>query len=326
MPPRDREITAAAELCDARGRLDPRAIGWARRPIVSAALPSGWPRRKRWHHWCVTSTAEVVALTVADLDYLGVASLVVIDRAGGRTLRRGAARPLGWRMDLPRDAVGGEVALGSMGLALSFRGAAGGVRLKARARGVEVDVEVERPPGHESLTVVVPWSDRRFQLTTKETALPATGTLRLDGRSRALAAGAFATQDFGRGIWPYRTSWNWAGGAGTAGGRTIGLNLGARWTDGTGLDENALTIDGVLHPLEGGVAFDWDRARPLAPWRLHGPEVELRFTPEVRERALLPLGVVAADLTLCFGRFAGRVLSHAVEDLFGWAEELHARW
>jgi hypothetical protein len=37
------------------------------------------------------------------------------------------------------------------------------------------DITVRRPPGHELLAVVVPWSSRRFQYTVKDVALPASG-------------------------------------------------------------------------------------------------------------------------------------------------------
>ena len=326
MPPSARELTVPARLCDSSGRLDPRAVGWARRPIIEADLAAGWPRRKRWHHWCVTSSAEIVALTFADLDYLGMATVVVIDRISGQTVRRARAVPLGWRVPLPSNAQTGDLAVSSLGLTLEFHAAEGGVRLAARARDVAVDIEVTRPPTHESLTVAVPWSDSRFQLTTKENTLPASGTLVIGESSRALAPGAFATQDFGRGVWPYRTSWNWASASGIGNGRAIGLNLGARWTDGTGLDENALTIAGRIQPIEGGVRFAFDKGRPEAPWTIRGPEVDLRFTPVERQRLIAPLGLVAANLTLCFGHFSGRAGTETITDLFGWAEEFHARW
>ena len=61
---------------------------------------------------------------------------------------------------------------------------------------------VERPPGHETMSVVIPWWDRRFQCTTKDNTRPATGTDPL-GRPHDLRAdGAWGCLDFGRGKWP----------------------------------------------------------------------------------------------------------------------------
>ena len=76
---------------------------------------------------------------------------------------------------------------------------------------MECDVMLARPEGHESLSVVIPWSDRRFQCTTKDNTRPATGSVRWDGREWTFdgPGHAYGCLDFGRGKWQYRTVWNW---------------------------------------------------------------------------------------------------------------------
>ena len=46
----------------------------------------------------------------------------------------------------------------------------------SRLGPIDVDVSVAKPPGHESLNVVIPWSDRRFQFTSKQNTRPASGS------------------------------------------------------------------------------------------------------------------------------------------------------
>ena len=55
--------------------------------------------------------------------------------------------------------------------------------------------------------------------------------------------------DVGRGRWPHEITWNWGGGAGRAGDHVIGLQVGAKWTEGSGFTENALIVDGRLTKL-----------------------------------------------------------------------------
>ena len=59
-------------------------------------------------------------------------------------------------------------------------------------RAGQLDVTVALPPGHESLNVVIPWSDEVFNFTSKHQARPAAGALvvgdRRIGRSAARAA------------------------------------------------------------------------------------------------------------------------------------------
>ena len=49
-----------------------------------------------------------------------------------------------------------------------------------------LDVSIELPEGHESLNVVIPWSDERFNYTSKHQARPATGQLTVGDRHSAI--------------------------------------------------------------------------------------------------------------------------------------------
>jgi hypothetical protein len=75
-------------------------------------------------------------------------------------------------------------------------------------------------------------------------------------------------------------------GSGIVDGHTVGLQVGDRWTDGTGSTENAVIVD-------------------------------VRLTK---------LGVLASHTHQCFGTWTGRVGAVAVDGLFGWAEGVHQRW
>jgi hypothetical protein len=202
--------------------------------------------------------------------------------------------------------------------------------LDARLR---VDLRVERPPAHETLNVLVPWSSRRFQFTSKQCALPARGEVVVDGRRYPFAedTDAFACLDHGRGVWPYRTRWNWGNASGRRAGRTLGLNLGGQWTDGTGTTENGLVIDGRLHKIHEPVRWEYAPRDLARPWRVRSPRVDLTFTPAFERRAAGNFGLLSARLGWCFGMWSGVVIDDderpiEIDRLRGWAEEVHARW
>lgn len=318
------ELRAPVALCDQQGSLRPDAIGFSRVPLHDAAIPGRWGRRKRWHHYCVTTETHAVTLTIADLDYLSLLGLQVVDLHGGARTERLAARPGGLALPV---GLHGAMTLALPGIRADVEDAPSGVRLAARARGVEIDAELERPAGYETLSVVVPWDARTFQLTSKHTALPARGRVVVDGRAIDLGGG-FGCLDFGRGVWPHRTHWNWGSAAGLVRGKRIGINLGGRWTDGTGSTENGLVVDGRLHKVSEPVRFFCDRADYLRPWQVESPSgaVSLAFRPAVLQRVHVPLGPLGASLGLCFGHFSGRILDEEVTHLVGWAEEFRARW
>jgi hypothetical protein len=319
------EITTLVDLCETAGVVSADALGWSRRPLHRCKLERPWGRRKRWHYWCTTTAREVVSLTFADLDYAGLVVVQVIDRASGEITRDLAVKASGWRALLPDMADGGEIEIVHRGVRLAFVDSGASVSLRARTPRIAVEIEVARPQGHQSLGVAVAWPDsrgRRFAYTSKQTALPARGTVTIAGETRVLPPGSFACLDWGRGVWPLRTEWNWASASGVVDGRVVGLNLGARWTrDGT--TENALLLDGVLHKIADEVRFVWDRSDPRRPWRIEGHGVDLTLLPEVVDRTRAP---VIAKTCAVFGTFTGRILDLSVHELFGWAEEVHFLW
>ncbi|WP_407077485.1 DUF2804 domain-containing protein [Streptomyces sp. SCSIO 30461] len=46
----------------------------------------------------------------------------------------------------------------------------------------------------------------------------------------------------------------------------MGLQLGGRWTDGTGATENALCFDGRITRIGREMRCRWSMVGPLAPW------------------------------------------------------------
>jgi hypothetical protein len=75
----EREITAPVDLCDARGRLNPDAIGFARRPLFRANLSGHWPRKKRWNFWNWIGPDFVFSVTLADIDLASFCAFTLTD-------------------------------------------------------------------------------------------------------------------------------------------------------------------------------------------------------------------------------------------------------
>src|SRR5207302_693693 len=90
----EREITEAVPLCTADGRLDPAAVGWSRRPLHACNLRGSWPRKKRWVYWGIASDELVFAITLADLDYFGLAVVSLLDLETGRLFEKSLVLPL----------------------------------------------------------------------------------------------------------------------------------------------------------------------------------------------------------------------------------------
>jgi hypothetical protein len=335
----EREITARVALTEDDGRLRADAVGFARTPLHVAELHGPWGRQKRWDYWCVQTPDAILQVTVAHLDYLGIVDVSFVDLRSRAVASAVRIVPFARGLRLPRDVEGGLIAWRADGLELAIEPGADGTRIVARCRTsrgpIDADVVVIRPPGEESLNVVVPWSERRYQLTSKHVARPARGRIAALGAEHAVdpEQGGFGALDYGRGVWPASTTWNW----GTAachvpGVGRVGVQLGGAWTDGTGSTENGVLVEGKLDKIGADLRWRYDARDFMRPWRISDAagEVDLTFTPAVLRRSRVELLVARSVLHLSFGHWSGTVRAFgrpiAIDRALGWAEEHRARW
>ncbi len=330
VPVTERELTAPVDLTRPDGRLNPDAVGWTRTPLLRTDGIGrgrlGRGRNKRWEYWAVTTPTHVVSLVVSDIDYAGVNGLWLLDRRTGEEITLDVITPLGRGVTLPGTLDAGPVRLQGRGLEVEITEEPDGTRLRAVSERVQLDVLARRPEGHECLGVVVPWTERLFQYTVKDVARPASGWLVADGHRVVVDEDAWATLDHGRGRWPHRVHWNWGACSGRVDGRVVGLQVGGRWTDGTGSVENSLLLGQRLHKISEELVWSYDPDAWLAPWRITGDTVDLTFTPEHVKSAGTDLVLLSSRSVQCFGTWTGQALGHPVDGLFGWAEDVHQRW
>jgi len=328
----EREITSRVALCLPNGDLNPDAVGWSRTPMHdTSGIGRGIRdrgRNKRWEYWAIVSPTHIVSITVSSLDFAGVHGFWVRDRRTGVTIDRGKTGGP-WTATLPPSLGDGPATARMRGLDIAISEEAGGTRIRASAPGLAVDISAVREAAHESMAVVVPWSRRRFQYTVKDVVRPATGRIEVDGVVTELTD-AWAVLDHGRGRWHHRVRWNWAAAVGRTDGHLVGLQFGARWTEGTGMTENALIVDGRTTKLSEQLRWEYDLDQPMRPWRITGTDVDVTLTPEYDHASRTDLGPLGTRGDQVFGTFDGwiRVGGERIEiaSLFGWAEDVSNRW
>ena len=329
------EITEPVALQLPSGALNPAAVGWTRTPLHETdrvgRVARRWGRAKRWEYWALLTPTHVVGLTVSSLDYAGLSQVWVLDRATGEEIDAVAVVPFAVGTQLPGTLGRGPASASSRHVHLRFDEQALGTRLRASTDRVRLDVVAALPPGRERLGVVVPWDDRTFQYTVKDVGRPARGRLRVDGTTHDVASGSWAVLDHGRGYWPRQLAWNWGFGAGSVGTSEVALQLGGRWTDGTGSTENAVLVDGRLHKLREDLTWSWTPGAWTEPWHVSGASADLTFTPFHDRVSLTDLRVVRSSTHQCFGHWSGWVILDdgsrlSFDGLLGSAEDVEQRW
>lgn len=334
----EKELAAPVDLCDGEGRLNPAAVGWSRRPLHRCNLSGNWPRKKKWNYWAITSPQGLFSVTLSHIDYAGLAFAYFCNFVDKLFIEKTIIMPLGKGCLMP-EAVAADVRFDHPDMRFAIDYLPGGVSIKFSCPDLmglktEAEISVSVPAGHETLNVVIPWSQSQFQFTSKQNTLPANGAVMVDGEKFTFdGVSSFACLDFGRGIWPYSSSWNWASFSGRQGDDVIGVNLGAKWTDGTGMNENGVCLNGRLHKISEDMSFEYDPTDFKKPWRLRTgatDRIDLTFTPFYERVAKSNLLVVRSEVHQCFGFYNGKLRLDGreieVKKHVGWAEEHYAKW
>lgn len=328
----ERELTAPVDLCLPDGKLNRKAIGWARRSLVRANL-RGWGRNKRFEYWCITTPTHVIAVNVSHSDYRVTYAAFCLDLTTLESIADVEVRWLPPRAEALPELSGTAPTVGrGKRVQVVMTPNETGTALRATGPRLDIDLQVIEPEGHESMGVVVPWSDRLFQYTRKDNCLRVGGRIVVDGVEHPVEPEtAWATLDHGRGRWPYSIVWNWGSGSGITDGREIGLQFGAKWTDGTPSTENSVRIDGRVEKISEDVEWGYDRTNWMAPWTITGSRVDLVFTPVFDRYSNFDRLIVLSREHQVFGHFNGEIVSEsgeriAIEGVFGWVEEVTRRW
>ena len=341
------ELTQPGPLLDAQGRL--AQIGWSRQPVLECNLENARFyalkflqrfRIKRWDYYAVFTPKRFFSATIADLGYAGNIFVYSLDFTSGDLHEEGAVIPLGSGISLPRGSNSGETTFHNKQMSLRFFADSEERRIFVdwpgyhKGRGIKAEITLSCPPEHESMTITIPIGQNRFYYNRKINCMPAAGYIQYgDWREELTPDNCLGSLDWGRGVWEYKSFWNWASASGfLADGRRIGLNLGCGFGDLSQATENCVILDGRVHKL-GAVRFGYKSGDFMRPWHFTDDEgrLDLTFTPFKDRTAQTNLGVIFSEVHQMFGRYAGRArLDNGdevqISDLIGFAEEHQARW
>ena len=341
------ELTQPSPLLQPDGHL--AQVGWARQPLLNCNLefarfyalrPLQHFRIKRWDYYAVFTPRRFFSATIADLGYAGNIFVYTLDFETGDLHEEGLVIPLGRRIELPRNSTEGDSHFENKHVKLHFSVEPDHRHLSVswpdfhNGLGIEADIDLATSPGYESMVIVIPIGQKRFYYNRKINCLPASGRLRYGDLQEELKPNkSLGSLDWGRGVWEYRSFWNWASASGfLPDGRTFGLNLGLGFGDLSAATENAFILDNRIHKLDQ-VKFDYASGDYMKPWRFSDNQghLELTFTPFKDRLAKTNLGIITSEVHQIFGRYNGMVITDQgdairVKELIGFAEEHHARW
>lgn len=341
------EILASGNLLKSSGNI--AQIGWSRQPYLDCNLEAlnffpikslQFLRVKRWDYYAVFTPRMFFSATIADLGYAGNIFVYVLDHAKDLLHEEGFVIPFGHGIKMPRNSTSGVTEFMTKRASLQFEADQETRKLSVdwpafhEGRGIAAEISLSCPATHESMSIVIPFSKKHFYYNRKINCMPASGTITYGGNEeKLLPSTSLGSLDWGRGVWPYRSFWNWASTSGfLSDGRTVGLNFGQGFGDLSYATENCIIIEGQLYKLDD-VKFIYNPDNFMNSWffRSNDSSLDLEFTPFKERAAITNLGIIHSEVHQLFGRYNGHFTSDKckkiqIRDLIGFAEEHYARW
>lgn len=335
----EREILAPLSLCDSKGNLNPAAIGYSRKPLIDSNLSGHFMRKKKWNYWCVYGEDILFSASIRHMDYATVCSVYFLDYETQRFFEKTVTIPLGQRVHMPNQVLE-TVKFSNNEMSVQLLHMQNETHMAVTISDFDgdllhADLHIEHPENDDSLNVVIPWNRQLFQHTAKHHTLPTRGFVKIgDKRYTFNPEDSYAVLDYGRGVWPRTASWNWAMASQRVGNRRIGLNFGGKWTDGTGMTENAVFVNGKMSKISEDVIFTYDETDLMKPWHIRSKfsqVVNLTFTPFFKRESTINARLVKSNVYHMVGYFNGVVYLQdgsrlAITQLLGSIEDHNAKW
>lgn len=364
------EVTESGNLFDSCGKM--RQLGWSRKivktynreDIVASPLFI-----KEWDYYAVIGNGHILCITVSDIGYAGTLIVSVIENfnngkkayeytdtlltfftLGGwnlpRTTREGVtAGKIGENhFEIKVSEDGKRVVTGSW----PTFGTKDADRFKEvfGELGLTVEITLSRDPELDTIVVHTPFKEsaRYFYYNQKINNLRAVGTATIGNVKKTYARndnGVWGILDWGRGVWPYASSWVWASANGMATVKdangsekqcVFALNMGHGFGVLDTHSENCVFLDGKIVKF-GKLEITYNKNNFMDPWHFSDKEgnVDLTLTPSyprVGDTNFVLLRMLANQM---FGTFSGTVKTDdgrvvTVSSVEGFAEFVSNRW
>lgn len=339
-------ITRSSKLLNEHGELKQK--GYATKPLLkyNRSQVAKKHRLKEWDYYLISNREHAVALTVGRSGTLLLISASFINLKERKEVTKTTVKIVSNRkFRMPVSSEAGDILFQDKKVQLSFMNHKGNRELNLSIKGlintetIEASFVLSDEP-EDSMVIATPFKkdDKLFYYNQKMIGMRATGTARVGTDTFSFRPeNTYALLDWGRGVWPYHTSWYWGVAQGKISGNLFGFNLGYGFGDTSAATENMLFFNGIASKLKN-VTFhlqknDKNEYEYMKPWIITSSNrrIELVFIPILDRSANLSAVFLSTNQHQVFGKFTGSaVLDDGtvvfLQDFMGFAERVDNRW
>jgi Protein of unknown function (DUF2804). len=362
------KITRPSRLLNKKGELIQK--GYATKPLLEYCRKdvACKLRLKEWDYYLIYNDDYAFAVTLGKNDILTLISASLIDFSTNKEYTKSVVRAIPEKcLSMPQSSEIGDIVYHDREVTLSFRHLNGNRELflsmknfwktpedeaviiyqsgfvnseeALSSNDLEATFTLSNEP-QDSMVIATPFyqSKKDFYYNQKIIGMTAEGNVQIHGRNTVFSPlNSFGLLDWGRGVWPYKTTWYWSACQGWLYGNVFGFNLGYGFGDTSAATENMLFLNGIASKLDK-VTFhipknEENEYEYMKPWTITSSDrrLYLTFTPKFDRSVNLSAVVLSTNQNQVFGNFTGNaVLDDGtiiyLKDFFGFAERVENRW
>lgn len=301
---------------------------------------------KEWDYYYIGNDDYCIALTVADMGYIGALSASFIDFKDLTQVTKSSVFlfPMG-KVKMPTTSEIGDVHCKNGKVKMDFyndgktRHLVGEYPNFCKKESLFFDF-VLYDEAEESMVIATPFDKKkRFYYNQKINCLKTKGEFRIGEKVFLLNEEnkSLGTLDWGRGCWTYDNTWYWGSlQAILDNGEPFGFNIGYGFGNTTAASENMIFYKGKSHKIEDvtfNIPMKNGKEYYMENWTFTSSDgrFEMNFEPIFDRCAPVNLGVFCMIPHQVFGRFSGKAILDdgkviEIKNLLGFAEKVHNKW
>lgn len=338
------QITKPSRLLNKKGELI--QVGYATSPILEYRRKDVAKkcRLKEWDYYLIYNNNNAFAITVAKAMGFLLISATVIDLKLKKQKTKSIIR-FAPCIKMPESSTCGDIIYHdcSVRLAITHQKNSRQIELFMKNfdchSSLDVHLTLTKEP-KESMVIATPFKENKkyFYYNQKIIGMIANGTVRVkDTCINYGTCNSFGLLDWGRGVWPYKTTWYWSAAQGKICNHIFGFNLGYGFGDNSAATENMLFFNGKANKLTN-VKFHIPHKKCgkydyMKPWLITSTDnrINMKFCPIIDRSACFSIILFSTRQHQVFGTFTGYAILDDgtgihIDNLMGFAEQVVNKW
>ncbi|WP_250675645.1 DUF2804 family protein [Paraclostridium ghonii] len=322
-----RRVRDSKSICDNNGFLNDYAIGWNDVPFKDCSINQCFLKKKIWNHYIWISEEFVFNFLISDLGHCSIIHADFYNLKDDIRISKIYRHPL-IKYIVIDDNINSYA---------HYKGKRKFINILRSSNYLNLDLKLDDFDitstiylDYESLNVLIPWDFEHFHYTSKHMNLITKGILRI-GEMEYDLSNSKCFIDYGRGVLKRKCEWDWlTSGFTNEKHEHVSINLGAKYTDYTGVNENALKIDDKIYKFDSDIYFKYNNNDCTIDVKsMKGDEVNLKFKPIIRDFKPDNIKIFKFKLKQMVGYINGYVMCKDKKVIFnneiGWCESHFAK-